>query len=193
MKTSPSKARPRPLTKHHRSALLEITRRWKEAPLLVKSATLLSLRERGLLEMRIKPVISNIVGAAMRMPYHCFPYEWRLTKEGKKAASVVRGDVHIETTGDTVWVNRERCIGRFGRHAVDVHTQDSIRGSGGTETLPETTIEDWHRFKESMRKTHGVTVDNKHAPDRFKRERCPTCAKPVLTIFDHLGEDCQHE
>jgi hypothetical protein len=22
-------------------------------------------------------------------------------------------------------------------------------------------------------------------------ERCPTCGRPVRTVFDHLGEDCE--
>ena len=64
----------RKLSKLQQDALRRIGRKWAPAPLGVKSATLLSLDERNLIEGRFN---SKLRGVFLMMPYNSIAYEWR--------------------------------------------------------------------------------------------------------------------
>lgn len=81
----------------------------------------------------------------------------------------------VQSDGVTVWVNGPAfCMGRFGRNGIDIH-----RAPGSQLELGEclfcthapTTEEDWETFKTKMNELYGVTVSDKHRPDRFNRRR----------------------
>ncbi len=63
------------LTPLQQECLSLIGREWQIAPLATKSATLLSLMERGLIEARINPGVSS--WSAMQMQWHSAAYQWR--------------------------------------------------------------------------------------------------------------------
>jgi hypothetical protein len=72
----------------------------------------------------------------------------------------------IATNGVTVWVNREVCIGRFGRFGIDVHT--ATADDCLFCTFDETTAEDWEVFKAKMKEHHGVEISDEFKPKRFR-------------------------
>ena len=75
----------------------------------------------------------------------------------------------ITSDGTTVWVNTDINLGRFGKHAVDVH-HDAAGQAAGKHCLncfrrtPGNLVEDWNRFKASMLEHHGVNVSDHHRP-----------------------------
>lgn len=71
----------------------------------------------------------------------------------------------ITSDGRTVWVNSGRtgcALGRFSRMGIDVHTEE---GDGCFDCAPGPCgPAEWLRFKESMKKYHGVIVSEEHRP-----------------------------
>ena len=69
------------LTHAQRDVLIVMGNVWKQAPAGSKSATLLSLKARGLVDCRSR------VGAFSFDPWTSYAWQWRWTKKGERAAS----------------------------------------------------------------------------------------------------------
>lgn len=79
----------------------------------------------------------------------------------------------IRSDGKTVWVNDTdgRCLGRFSRFGIDVHTDAAGQSSGVTclDCKPgPTTVDDWMRFREDMLQFYGIRVAERHMPNFLK-------------------------
>jgi hypothetical protein len=76
----------------------------------------------------------------------------------------------IESDGITVWVNGAvGALARFGRNGIDIH---KVGGTQGNECLfcthAVTQTGDWVTFVDQMQRLYGITVPDKHQPDRFR-------------------------
>lgn len=87
--------------------------------------------------------------------------------------------MQIDTDGITVWVNGDlgECIGRFGRNGIDIHTTMAMQMDTQCLFCTHTPVTraDWELFQEKMLELHGVKVEEKHCPVRFRAKKsCPS-------------------
>ena len=80
--------------------------------------------------------------------------------------------ISITSDATTVWVNGMVNLGRFGRWAVDVHTDMDAQLNDGKHCAdcwkrqPGQLDADWARFTKAMLDLHGVIVPNDLKPSR---------------------------
>ncbi len=94
-------------------------------------------------------------------------------------------EYEIHTDDRTVWVNADRCLGRFGLYGVDIMTPDgrpydagpgawdarpSSNTTLGRTPLRNTTRKDWNTFVAKMKEVHGIDVPQKYMPRRLTME-----------------------
>ena len=78
----------------------------------------------------------------------------------------------ISTDGTVVWVNAEKCLGRFCRFGMEIFARE--RGgmsfcAGAVHTpTSESTQEDWAIFVQQMKSIHDIDVPEKWMPRRLK-------------------------
>lgn len=72
------KVLPERLTDKQWIVLSELRREWSKSPHGIKSATLLSLQARGLVQRRVNP--EHGMRAALDFPYTSFAWQWRLSR-----------------------------------------------------------------------------------------------------------------
>lgn len=74
-----------PLTRAMRRALIGMRRKWKPAPVLVTSGTLLALQDRKLVECKI--AVRNATPYILSAPYTSEWWHWRHTLKGRRMAA----------------------------------------------------------------------------------------------------------
>ena len=75
-------------------------------------------------------------------------------------------DTEIESDGNTVWVNRGICIGRFCRLSSEILRPGELKVLDCTPhpTAPNPTDSDWRDFVRLVAKRYGVEIGEEHRP-----------------------------
>jgi hypothetical protein len=86
----------------------------------------------------------------------------------------VNDNYQVISDGTTVWVNHSSgyCAARFGRFGIDIHNSPDDQERTGEQCLYCThgavKAVDWITFTEKVMELFGVTVEDKHCPDRLR-------------------------
>jgi hypothetical protein len=70
--------------------------------------------------------------------------------------------LEIKSNGETVWINRERCLARITKRAYEIMDPRTERMTGVQKAV--SNVEFWEEFAAKVKQTYNIVIPNEKRP-----------------------------